>query len=60
MVVTACTGYVLILVTDPAETDIVLEILTDYMQDAGARINVNTIDCNIDRTTSRDDSVSPS
>jgi hypothetical protein len=41
----------IILLTDPAETDIVLEILTRYMRAAGARIKVNTIDCNTDRTS---------
>jgi len=38
----------IILLTDPAETDIVLEIMTHYIQAAGARFN--KIDCNTDRT----------
>jgi hypothetical protein len=39
----------IILLRDPAETDILPEILTQYMQTAGARIKVNTIECNTDR-----------
>ena len=49
MAVTSCAGYVIILLTDPAETYCAGN--THFMQDAGARINVNTIDCNTDRTT---------
>jgi hypothetical protein len=53
MAITACAGYVIIHLEDPAATDNVLEILTDYTQAAGAR--VNTIDCNTDRTTGDND-----
>jgi hypothetical protein len=45
----------IVLLSDPAETDIVLEILTHYMEAAGARIEVNTMDCNTDRTRGDED-----
>jgi len=48
MAFTAGASHMIILLPDPAETDIVLEILAHYMQAAVAR--VNTIDCNTDRT----------